>query len=194
MPSPTRSFRDLYAFRPIKDEQGTRDRPHEMTVEYDEAKINDLLARLGSRPWLTERPHLVVFLAVQHIGSNYILSTTNDAGSLQRELLDDSAWRFAMPVNIPSERMLDLSKLGFENLPQVALSSLQDLLDASVSQRALGGTLSWSRELLGWNSEWRLQHQGTEHHWAVKGGNFDLAFRKAIGGAAQILSGNGAPG
>ncbi len=38
------SYRDLYAFRPIKDEQGTRDRPHEMTVEYHPEKIDAMLA------------------------------------------------------------------------------------------------------------------------------------------------------
>jgi uncharacterized protein len=29
------AYRDLYAGRPIMDEQGTRDRPYEMTVDYD---------------------------------------------------------------------------------------------------------------------------------------------------------------
>jgi len=68
------SYRDLYAFRPIRDEQGTRDRPYEMTVEYDPATIDAMLEDMGSKPWLAERPRLVVFLAVRHIGSQFMLS------------------------------------------------------------------------------------------------------------------------
>ena len=33
-----------------------------MTVEYDPARIDAILASLGSKPWLAERPRLVVFL------------------------------------------------------------------------------------------------------------------------------------
>ena len=46
------TYRDLYAFRPIMDEQGTRDRPYAMTVRYDPLKIDAMLAAMGSRPWL----------------------------------------------------------------------------------------------------------------------------------------------
>ena len=80
-------YRDLYAFRPIKDEQGTRDRPYEMTAEYDPAKVDAMLASLGGKPWLADRPRLVMFLAVKHIGTNYVLDSVIDAGTLQREVL-----------------------------------------------------------------------------------------------------------
>ncbi len=188
------SFRDLYAFRPIKDEQGTRDRPHEMTVEYDQAKIDTLLRKLGSRPWLSDRPRLVVFLAVKHIGSSYVLSTTNDVGALQRQSFEAAAWKFGMQVTLPSERLLTQSGLSFETLPSTPLATLQGLVDSSVGDTPLSGTLTWSRELLGWRSVWHLNYQGAEQHWRSDGGNFDAAFRNAIGGAAQIFSGNGTPG
>ena len=85
------SFRDLYAFRKIKDEQGARDRPLEMTIEHDPAKVDALLGKLGSKPGVAERPRLVIFFAVKHIGSSYVLSTTNAVGALQRESFEAAA-------------------------------------------------------------------------------------------------------
>lgn len=187
------SFRDLYAFRPIKDEQGTRDRPHEMSVEYDTATIDALLAKLGAKPWTEERPRLVMFLAVHHIGSQYVLSSINDAGGLQRESLQDASWRYAIEVIVPGEDLLQRAGLTVDSLPQATPATLQALIDSSVGQRPLAGTLTWSREKLGWLSRWRLTHQGTDYQWGADGGNFDAAFRVAVGGAAKILSGNGTP-
>ena len=40
---------------------------------------------------------------------------------------------------------------------------------------------------------WRMEWQGRPHRWQFRGVTFDEAFRRAIGGAAQILSGNGDP-
>jgi hypothetical protein len=46
---------------------------------------------------------------------------------------------------------------------------------------------------LGWSTEWRLDVDGQPHRWHLAGVTFDEALRRALGGAAQILSGNGAP-
>ena len=46
------SYRDRLAGKPIHDEQGTYDRPHDLTCRYDRKVIDDLLGKLGSRPWL----------------------------------------------------------------------------------------------------------------------------------------------
>jgi uncharacterized protein len=192
---PVKSFdyRDLYAYRPIKDEQGTRDRPYEMTVEYEPSKIDAMLKSLGSRPWLADRPRLYIFLAVSHIGSQYVLSNINDAGGLQREAFNDAAYKYALSINFPTEKGLQDAKLDFESLPAVPLSELQRLTELWDGEKALAGTLSWSREKLGWISTWRMESGGREYGWGSDGGNFDAAFRQALGGAAQILSGNGDP-
>src|SRR4051812_13628016 len=41
---------------PVHDEQGTHDRPHDLTVDFDRTKIDVALAALGSKPWLAPRP------------------------------------------------------------------------------------------------------------------------------------------
>lgn len=189
----TYAYRDLYAFRPIRDEQGTRDRPYEMTVEYEPAAIDALLAELGTRPWLAERPRLVLFLAVRHIGSSFILTSTSDQGELMRESLKDAAWGAAMEVVIPSERTIAAAGVTLEALAAMPLAALLPFVDGKVGQVPLAGALGWSKELLAWKGAWRLGHGGEERRWNIAGVNFDAAFRNAVGGAAQILSGNGMP-
>ena len=188
------SYRDLYAFRPIRDEQGTRDRPYEMTVEYDQAAINAMLNGMGSRPWLNERPRLVVFLAVRHIGSQFMLTSLADQGDLMRQSFRDAAWQAAMEVVIPSERTIEKAGISVDNLTRTRLAALLPLVDRKVGQVPLAGTLDWSKDLLAWQASWRVESGGREHRWGIKGVNFDAAFRNGVGGAAQILSGNGEPG
>jgi hypothetical protein len=57
----------------------------------------------------------------------------------------------------------------------------------------LVGQLTWDDEELGWVTEWRLEAEGRSHRWQMRGVTFDEAFRRGIGGAAQVLSGNGDP-
>jgi uncharacterized protein len=60
-------------------------------------------------------------------------------------------------------------------------------------EAALIGRLVWDDRELGWVTQWRIDWHGRTHRWQVRGTNFDEAFRRGIGGAAQILSGNGDP-
>ena len=51
------SYRDQFFGKPIRDEQGTRDRPFDLTVEFEEGKIDDILKALGLNPgFLIARP------------------------------------------------------------------------------------------------------------------------------------------
>ena len=187
------AYRDLYAFRPIRDEQGTRDRPYEMTVDYDPAKIDAILAQLGAKPWLAERPRLVVFLAVNHIGSRFMLTSMVDQGELMRESFKDAAWNAAMEVVIPSPETIARAKLDVDTTRDAEPAALMAFVDRKVGQLPLVGTLDWSKPLLAWKARWRLAAADGEKRWDIADVNFDAAFRNGVGGAAQVLSGNGTP-
>jgi hypothetical protein len=51
----------------------------------------------------------------------------------------------------------------------------------------------WDDRKLGWITLWRMTWQGQPRRWQFRSVTFDDAFRRAIGAAAQILSGNGDP-
>src|SRR6266481_8401458 len=50
------SYHDQMSGTPIRDEQGTRDRPYDLIIEFDEKKIDGLLSVFGITPWLSHRP------------------------------------------------------------------------------------------------------------------------------------------
>ena len=58
---------------------------------------------------------------------------------------------------------------------------------------ALAGNLLWSEQALGWIADWRMDARGKSYRWQIRGVGFDDAFRSAMSGAAQILSGHGQP-
>lgn len=62
------------------------------------------------------------------------------------------------------------------------------------SDVVLLGHLTWSDKELSWITDWQMDFQGGPHRWQMRGVTFDEAFRRGLGGAAQIPSGNGGPG
>jgi hypothetical protein len=56
---------------------------------------------------------------------------------------------------------------------------------------ALAGDLVWKER--GWQARWRLVRRGVDYRWGSEGVSFDDAFRRAMDGALQILSGHGRP-
>ena len=55
------------------------------------------------------------------------------------------------------------------------------------------GRMAWSDEAMSWVADWRLRSAGQTNQWQVRSLTFDDGFRQAVGGAAQILAGNGPP-
>jgi uncharacterized protein len=83
---------------PIHDEQGTRDRPYDLTVDFQPEKIDELLQALGQNPWTDRRPTAVVLLAVKYEARCYLLTGDADEGSDLRESFMAAAWLTGMPM------------------------------------------------------------------------------------------------
>src|SRR5882757_4418893 len=65
-------YHDQMSGTPTRDEQGTRDRPYDLIVDFDETKINDLLKTLGFKPWLSHRPVVAALVAMELGARTYI--------------------------------------------------------------------------------------------------------------------------
>jgi hypothetical protein len=187
------SYHDQMSGTPTRDEQGTRDRPYDLNVDFDEKKIDDLLKALGVKPWLSHRPVLGVFVAMDQGARKYIV--TSDAGQslAPREALLAAATKRGMSIVLPS--VADLAKAGLSaaDLAKLPSSTLAARAGEEGGEVAVVGRLVWDDQALGWTTEWQMAWQGRPHRWRFRSVTFDEAFRRAIGGAAQILSGNGDP-
>ena len=188
------SYHDQMSGTPIRDEQGTRDRPYDLIVDFDESKIDDILRALGLTSWLSHRPVLAVLVEMDLGATHYIV--TADAGlsavAPRQSLLASSARR-GMPIVLPDAAALTKSGIdgaGLAKLPPAALAARATELGGEV---ALVGRLKWDDSDLAWAAEWQMQWQGRPHRWQLRGVTFDDVFRRAIGAAAQIISDNGDP-
>jgi len=183
------SYHDRLSGRPIHDEQGTYDRPHDLTCRYDPQVINGLLAQLGSHPWRGKRPRFTIFLAVERNGQKFRLSSDNPRDEAMREAFAAAATPLNLQLAFPPADVVE--KLDVTG--DVVSPKLTDAAKKAGGDRALTGTLIWSDRDLGWVAIWRLAENGKAYAWTVRGVNFDDAFRVALNGAVQILSGNGSP-
>jgi hypothetical protein len=186
-------YRDRYEGIPVHDEQGTHDRPHDLTVDFDHGKVDAALAAMGSRPWLAPRPRLVVFLGVRNASGAFVLSADGEQGFYMRDSFAAASDRIAMPIALPSLAAIKSAGLRSEAIGATEPAALDALAKESGGDQALAGTLVWSDEARGWIAEWRLNADGRIYSWRVSGVSFDDAFRNALWGAAQVLSGNGQP-
>jgi hypothetical protein len=186
------SYRDRLEAKPIHDEQGTYDRPHDLTVRFDAAKIDAALEILGRKPWLTERPRLAIYLGVKRNGSAFTVTREGKRDADMRTSLGAAAELVAIPVTFPDIGSADPAT----TYDRIAIAAPLDFAEAARSSgadRALIGTLTWSEAELGWIGAWRLDDGGRTYAWEIRGVGFDDAFRNAMRGSAQVLSGNGQP-
>jgi len=99
-----------------------------------------------------------------------------------------------MGIVLPNAQALAKSNLDGAKLKTVASSTLTPVAAELGGEAALVGQLVWEDRKLGWATQWQMDWNGRPYRWQVRGVTFDEAFRRGIGGAAQVLSGNADPG
>jgi hypothetical protein len=185
------SYHDQMSGTPTRDEQGTRDRPYDLTVDFDETKIDDLLKALHLKPWHSHRPILAVFVEMQQGLKSYMVTADADQAAIQRESLLAAAAKRGMIVVVPSAAALAESSITGAEFGTTTSSKFGSVAARQGGEVALIGRLVWDDRELGWATQWRMDWQNRTHRWRIRGVTFDEAFRRGFGGAAQILSGNG---
>src|ERR1051326_782749 len=111
-------YLDMMAGIPKKDDQGSYDRPHRLTVRFDPPRIDGILAELGETPWRAERPGVVPVLLVHGPRPpSYVLSAEISAGEEQRGAFANAASEFGMNIRLPSEAELAASGVSTEHFP-----------------------------------------------------------------------------
>jgi len=187
------SYRDQFFGKPIRDEQGTRDRPFDLTVDFAEGRIDEILGTLGLKPWLSRRPSLAVFVEMEQGAKSTFVTADGSQSDLQREALVAAAEKRGMSVVLPDAAVLAKSNITGAALKTPSFPALAPVATALGGEVVLVGHLVWDDRELGWATQWQMASGGQTHRWQMRGLTFDETFRRGIGGAAQILSGNGDP-
>jgi hypothetical protein len=185
-------YHDRMSGIPVHDEQGTRDRPYDLTVRFDQAKVDGALRSLGLEPWTGPRPRLAVFVGVQNGPTPYVLASDGERGLEQKLALEAAAQKRGMTIVLPNSKLLADADVRFDRLPKIDAQRWRTLGKDAGGEAALIGTLYWIEQEFGWRADWRLVSHG-DHRWQIRGVSFDTAFRNAMSGSAQVLSGHGEP-
>ena len=185
------SYRDQFSGKPIRDEQGTRDRPYDLTVEFEEGKIDDILKAFGLKPWLSHRPRLAVFVEMEQAARSYIVAADGIQSDLQRDSLLAAADKRGMSIVLPGTAALTKWNITGAELRTAPFPALAPVAAEQGGEVVLVGRLVWNDRELGWATQWQMDWRGRTHRWQIRGVTFDEAFRRGIGGAAQVLSGSG---
>jgi uncharacterized protein len=180
------SYVDRMAGRPVHDEQGTRDRPYNLTVHFDPAKVDAALATLREHPWRGPRPAVLPVVTVEGFGRSYLLTAESSAGTEQRAAFADVARDFGMTVRFPSDAELAAWDVAVGRFPSPRVAS-------SPEQAVVAGTLQFQEALPGWIGSWKLRWRGAAYAWGIRGVNYDQAFRDLVRGVVRVASGHGAP-
>jgi len=176
---------------PTRDEQGTRDRPYDLTSTLMRRKSTTFSRHFTSHRGLhTSGPG--VFLEMQQGPRSYMVTADADQAAIQRESL------LAQPPGGDDCGVPSAAALAESSIHGAAFRD-DDVLEIRFGRgpagwgSALIGRLVWDDRELGWATQWRIDWQNRTHRWRIRGVTFDEAFRRAIARAAQILSGNGDP-
>lgn len=184
------SYRDRLEGRPIHDEQGSYDRPHNLTCRFKTAPLDKLITDLGGKPWLMRRPVLAIFLDVQKPAARYTVAANNERDLAMRQSFGNASNLIALDVVFPPETAaLNLDPAHLDP----ASPALKAAAEAAGGDLPLSGRLVWSDADHGWVVDWALEQGGAVHRWSVRGVSFDDAFRTALWGAARLLSESGEP-
>ena len=171
----------------VHDDQGTGDeRPYDLVVRFDHAKIDAVLRDLGTPPWRGPRPQVVPVLEVKGFTGTYLLSAEVKAGAAQRDSLAVAATQYGLPLRVPSEAELAAWGIAAGGFPSPRAEPQEE--------RALvAGTLYFDEAKPGWVGSWRMPWRGADYSWGISGVNYDEAFRSLMRGVARVASDHGAP-
>jgi hypothetical protein len=160
------------------DEQGSYDRPFDLTVRFVPERVDAALRDLGRQPWPDPRPELVMIIVVKARKGVFDLTRDEPRAAGMRAALANAGAKYGMHVSEPTAEEF----ATWETRP------------VAPSRVPVTGSLTWSEDEHGWVGAWRLNWQQHLYDWRIGGVNFDEAFREAVSGAMRIVSGNGAPG
>jgi uncharacterized protein len=161
------SYEDVLIDKPLRDEQGSYDRPFLLTVRFAEPGLRAALAALGERPWPGPRPRIAPMVALRfRDGRETALTADDPLVDRARAALTAAGVRYAMPIALP----------------------LRGAAAAPAGAVAVVGRVEWVDAEFGWRARFELGGQS----WGVAGASLDEAFRALVGGAALRLRPGGA--
>lgn len=153
-------------------------------MEFDDARVKQLLLSKGLPIWGYQRPNVLVWLAVKD-GRNRYLLKSSDASQI-KDAVTVEAKRRGLPLLWPKFDQQDKQVVSFidvwgEFLEPVKQASKRYAVDA-----VLLGRMNWNNGR--WAASWSLLMDGTSQSWQLSAIDLDILMNSGVGVATDHIS------
>ncbi|MGD8615147.1 MAG: DUF2066 domain-containing protein [Gammaproteobacteria bacterium] len=178
-------FVEQYRFQEIQDTEGG-EKQLRLWVQFDSVALTREVRGAGLPYWGSERPDVLLWLAVDDRGQRYIVSEAADsqaAGAVGR-----AAAERGLPVTLPLMDLEDQREVQFTDVWGGFLGGLEAASQRYRPQVILAGRLDHSGAGGTWRGTWSLVGAGGQQSWSVRGSDLDAAVAQGLAEAAERLA------
>ncbi len=154
-------------------------------VRFDGDAIRNSLQQQGQAYWGSERPDILVWLAVEDRGKRYVVSAA-DGSDVQRQIALAARQR-GLPIVFPLMDLEDQSQVRFSDIWGGFYENVMAASKRYNSQAVLIGRLNRSPSG-GWSSRWYLEVAGKPATWSDSHQQLDKLSQQGIDDTADRLA------
>jgi uncharacterized protein len=175
-------YEDRMKHLPVRDEQGTRERPHFLRMRFNAVELDKALAHLGLSKWADDRPSLAVWVGVKTAVGGFVVTASGGEAYGQRIVITETAQNRGIPVRLPSDQAVTFADISEDKFEKIKSASKE-------ADAWLSGMLSITGSGY-WDITWKLRWKDQSRVWTQQGVSFDTALKDGLQTAALIFSGN----
>jgi len=179
-------FAQQYRFREIPAETPEQAEQLRLWVQFDGVALAREVREAGLPYWGSERPDVLLWLAIDNRGRRYLVSD-NSGGGVARSL-SQSAYRRGLPLTLPLMDLEDQRAVQFTDVWGGFVGSLEEASQRYRPQVILVGKLGRSGPSGDWRGSWNLLAAGSQQSWTSHSANLEAAVEQGIGATSEWLA------
>lgn len=176
-------FVEQYRFEEV---EGAADRQLRLWVQFDGVALAREIRAAGLSYWGSERPDVLLWLAVDDRARRYLVSEAADSAGA--EAVTRAARLHGLPVTLPLMDLEDQRALQFTDVWGGFLGAVESASQRYRPQVILVGKLDSSGAGGSWRSSWNLLAAGTSQSWSGNAGDMYAAVQQGIARTTEWLA------
>jgi uncharacterized protein len=158
---------------------------HNVWLRFDEAAIKKLLRSNGLSVWGSQRPDVLVWLAVRDGPSRYILGR-NDVSPI-RDAVAAQGVRRGIPLIWPLYDDKESKKVAFTDVWGGFFEQVSQASQRYNATAILIGRMDWQKKA-GWQIDWSLLQDGKQLNWQQRSTELPVLMAGGINPVADLLA------
>ena len=153
-------------------------------MQFDEAKVKQLLRENGLPIWGHQRPNVLVWLAVKDGRNRYLLKKA-DVSQI-KEAVSYEARRRGLPIIWPEYDMQDKNVVSFIDIWGAFWEPVKQASERYPVDAVILGRMNWSNG--SWTVDWSLLMDGKTENWKLSTLDMGILMNSGVGVATDHIS------